>query len=298
MLSASHAIAATSAPRARVAIAIPAAARFWAAQLVIWSIYGLALMLPWLGSYPVAAMIPAKVVIAGTATLICGALASVYRSARMKVGHVALGACVLFTSFGGGLVWDVSLKLLLGGSAGHELVQLGDLNAGVPQLAGALYHGVILLAWSLGYLGWSRPPERRAVAAAALAESEQAQDEATAPLLLRDGRRFVSIDPREIDWIQASGDYVRIHLRSRQLLIRGTLASVEALLPAAMFVRIHRSTVVRVADVREIVARPNREYEVVLRDGVRLRVSRTYSDRFREAVASVHRSRIGAAAVE
>jgi two-component system, LytTR family, response regulator len=54
---------------------------------------------------------------------------------------------------------------------------------------------------------------------------------------------------------------------------------MEAQLPPARFARIHRSAIVNLARIRELRPQPNREFTVVLRDGTRLRASRSYRAR-------------------
>ena len=103
-------------------------------------------------------------------------------------------------------------------------------------------------------------------------------------LIARDGDRIEMIATGEIDWIAADGDYVRVHAGDRQLLLRSTMTAIEAALPGGQHVRIHRSTIVNVARVRTLKALPNNEYTVVLRTGVALRASRSYTARLRHVL--------------
>lgn len=103
-------------------------------------------------------------------------------------------------------------------------------------------------------------------------------------IVIRDGRKTIVLGAREIEWVEAEGDYVRVRTATGKLLIRATLGGTEAMLPAAEYLRIHRSAIVRVDHVREVHPRPNNELEVVLGDGTRLRASRTYSDRLKAAL--------------
>ena len=88
----------------------------------------------------------------------------------------------------------------------------------------------------------------------------------------------------EIDWIAADGDYVRLYVGNRQILVRGTMSAMEESLPSTQHVRIHRSAIVNVARVRTLKALPNTEYAVVLHNGATLRASRTYAERLRQAL--------------
>jgi DNA-binding LytR/AlgR family response regulator len=82
--------------------------------------------------------------------------------------------------------------------------------------------------------------------------------------------------------VGAEGDYVRLYVPGRSYLHRETMSAMERRLAPGEFVRIHRSTIVRAARIRELRALPNGEYVVVLRDGTELRASRSYADRLRE----------------
>jgi two-component system, LytTR family, response regulator len=103
-------------------------------------------------------------------------------------------------------------------------------------------------------------------------------------LVARDGDRIEMVPFAEIDWIAADGDYVRVHAGNRQLLLRLTMNRIEAALPAGEHVRIHRSTIVNIARIRTLRALPNAEYTVVLKNGVTLRASRSYTDRLRDVL--------------
>ena len=102
-----------------------------------------------------------------------------------------------------------------------------------------------------------------------------------ARVLVKDRGRVVLLDEDEVDWIEADGDYVRVHARGKGHLIRETLTAAEARLTGSRFVRIHRSSIVNVGRIRELRPLPNRDYVVVLRDGTQLKLSRSYSDRLR-----------------
>ena len=103
-------------------------------------------------------------------------------------------------------------------------------------------------------------------------------------LVARDGDRIDMIPFDEIDWVEADGDYVRIHAGSRQILLRVTMGAMEQSLPPAEHVRIHRSTIVNVTRVRTLKSLPNADFSVVLKNGVSLRASRSYSARLRDAL--------------
>jgi two-component system LytT family response regulator len=99
-------------------------------------------------------------------------------------------------------------------------------------------------------------------------------------LAIRTGSRMAFVLVDEIDWIEATGDYLKLHLGQRAPLVHETLNSLESRLDPSKFVRIHRSTIIQASRIRDLQSLPNRELSVRMLDGTRLRVSRTYRDRF------------------
>ena len=83
----------------------------------------------------------------------------------------------------------------------------------------------------------------------------------------------------EIDWVEAAGNYVRLHARSESHLLRESMKNMEARLDPNTFVRIHRSAIVNIDRVKELEPWFHGEYIVIMRDGTRLTASRVYSDR-------------------
>jgi two-component system, LytTR family, response regulator len=92
-------------------------------------------------------------------------------------------------------------------------------------------------------------------------------------LLVRKRDRVVVLRPDEIDFIEALGDYVRLHVGKESHLLRATLSDMERKLEPDGFLRIHRSRLVNWSRVREFVADRERDPVVVLKTGVRLAAS-------------------------
>lgn len=97
-------------------------------------------------------------------------------------------------------------------------------------------------------------------------------------VLVRDRDRFRFVETAAIDWLEAAGNYVRLHTGDRSHLIRATLSGTLERLDPARFVRIHRSTVVNVERIREVQPWVGGDYVAILHDGRQLKVSRTYRD--------------------
>jgi two-component system LytT family response regulator len=85
---------------------------------------------------------------------------------------------------------------------------------------------------------------------------------------------FVKVS--EIDWIEAADYYASLHVGRRTHLLRRSMAELEQELDPEMFCRIHRSTIVRLNRVRGLKLNEDGEYEVLLENGERLRLSRRY----------------------
>ena len=108
---------------------------------------------------------------------------------------------------------------------------------------------------------------------------------------VRTGSRVSFVMAEQIDWIEAVGDYIGLHVGSRRPLLRETLNAVESQLDPSRFVRIHRSVIVQVSHIQELSTLPNRELRVRLIDGTNLKVSRTYRDRLDEWLSGKRRPR-------
>jgi two-component system LytT family response regulator len=101
-------------------------------------------------------------------------------------------------------------------------------------------------------------------------------------LVKTNGRMFF-VNTADVDWIEADGNYVHLHVGAASHMIRDTIAAVERSLPVGQFARIHRSAIVNVDRVREMRQWSSGDYIVVLTTGTKLKLSRTYRDRI-EAV--------------
>lgn len=96
----------------------------------------------------------------------------------------------------------------------------------------------------------------------------------------RDATQFVVT--QDIDWIEAAGVYVTLHVGAEEFLYRAGLASVVNRLDPFRFIRIHRSSVVNLRSIAFLERRSHGEFEVVLKDGTRLMLSRSYRNEVEE----------------
>ncbi|HYL94000.1 MAG TPA: LytTR family DNA-binding domain-containing protein [Alphaproteobacteria bacterium] len=86
--------------------------------------------------------------------------------------------------------------------------------------------------------------------------------------------RFIRVD--DIDWIEGAGVYVNLHVAGKELLYRSALNELAGHLDPTRFIRVHRSSIVNIDSIFELQPISHGEFELVLKSGHRLRVSRTY----------------------
>jgi two-component system LytT family response regulator len=98
-------------------------------------------------------------------------------------------------------------------------------------------------------------------------------------IVVRSGGRILILRVGDIDWLEAASNYVRIHAGGRQYLLRDTMSNLEARLDPDQFVRIHRSTIVRMDRIKELEPLFQGDYVLILEDGTRLTSSRGYRDK-------------------
>lgn len=100
--------------------------------------------------------------------------------------------------------------------------------------------------------------------------------------LVKAAGRILFVPFGEIDSVESDGNYVRIHAGTRSHVIRDTMQNVEKRLLPRRFARVHRSRIVNLERVRELRARGNGEYELVLRDGSSFKVGRAYREQLQD----------------
>lgn len=98
-------------------------------------------------------------------------------------------------------------------------------------------------------------------------------------LVIQEAGRALLVPVDEVDWLEAAGKYVVVHAGRETHTLRGSISALEAELDPRRFVRIHRSTIVRLDRIREIRGNPGGDGEVVLRDGTTLAASRSHRHR-------------------
>ena len=102
-------------------------------------------------------------------------------------------------------------------------------------------------------------------------------------LAVRDGRETELVTINEIDWVDAAGDYMCLHVGGKTHIMRSTMKELLAKLPERDFVRIHRSTIVNIHRVTSVSSLSKGEFRLQLGTETSLKVSRNY----RKSIASL-----------
>jgi two-component system LytT family response regulator len=104
-------------------------------------------------------------------------------------------------------------------------------------------------------------------------------------LIVKSSGRVFFVRSEDIDWVEASGNYVKIHTKSDAHLLRESMKNMEGKLDPRVFVRIHRSAIVNIDRIKELEPWFHGEYVVIMRDGTRLTASRVFSERLSALIA-------------
>lgn len=99
-------------------------------------------------------------------------------------------------------------------------------------------------------------------------------------LMVRDNGRYLLLSLSRVSWIESDGNYLRLETGRDTYRVRGRIKDLEDRLDPERFMRIHRSFIVNLDHIREIVRGEHGELDVVVDSGDRLRLSRTYRPRF------------------
>jgi two-component system LytT family response regulator len=112
-----------------------------------------------------------------------------------------------------------------------------------------------------------------------LLDNDAAVEQDAPPLeriVLKIGGRVTFLEVKDLDWIEAAGVYLHLHISGKMHLYRSSLAAFLQRLDPQRFVRVHRSTAVNTARIRELRPRGHGDFTIVLHDGRELILSRAY----------------------
>lgn len=95
-------------------------------------------------------------------------------------------------------------------------------------------------------------------------------------ITIKENGRITFLEVEKIDWISSLGNYVEIHSKQKKFILRETMDGIEKKLNPLNFLRIRRSKIVRISQIKELQNLFNGEYSVILFDGTELISSRRY----------------------
>lgn len=98
-------------------------------------------------------------------------------------------------------------------------------------------------------------------------------------MLVKSNRRLIIIGIDNIYWIEAWGDYIRLHCNEKSYIVRQKICDIAIRLDPYRFLRISRSAIINIDYVKELEPLNHGDYLVTLRDSTKLNLSRNYRDR-------------------
>ncbi|MFL2854925.1 MAG: LytR/AlgR family response regulator transcription factor [Pseudohongiellaceae bacterium] len=98
-------------------------------------------------------------------------------------------------------------------------------------------------------------------------------------LAIKDGSSITFVPVKDIDWIDAAGDYMCVHVKGVTHIMRTTMKELEAKLDPTIFQRVHRSTIVNLERVEKVSSHINGEFHLTLNCGSSLKMSRSYKEK-------------------
>jgi two-component system LytT family response regulator len=116
--------------------------------------------------------------------------------------------------------------------------------------------------------------EQMQFALRALREENGERREYPARLVVPSGTREAFVNVDEIEWVEAADYYACLHVGTRSLMLRETIKQLAETLDPRKFVRVHRSAIVNIAHVREILREGRNEGWVFLSNGQRVKMSK------------------------
>jgi two-component system LytT family response regulator len=118
------------------------------------------------------------------------------------------------------------------------------------------------------------------------ARNHEAGSQSELPKIVVKDRDVINlIDQHDIDWVDAAGDYMCIHVAGETLIMRSTLKALLAQLSSTIFQRVHRSTIVNLSRVEKIIPCGKGEYFLELGNEEQIKVSRNFKTAIKELIA-------------
>ena len=100
-------------------------------------------------------------------------------------------------------------------------------------------------------------------------------------ILVKENKKISMLPMKDVYYIESSGDYVKLQLKSKCHLLNESLSNLESQLDPKQFLRIHRSFIVNIDYIKEFIPHFNGEYFVIMENDAQVKLSRSYKDQFK-----------------
>jgi two-component system LytT family response regulator len=117
-----------------------------------------------------------------------------------------------------------------------------------------------------------------------LQEAKTEADKTLDRLYVRHGEKIIPVDPANIRWIEAAGDYSKLHTPEKAYLSSMGIGALEERLDSTRFVRVHRSYIIAFPAIDHLYSDGSGGYKAVLDNGTKVRVSRSYAPNVRDRI--------------
>jgi hypothetical protein len=142
---------------------------------------------------------------------------------------------------------------------------------------GYAYAELLLIIYCYGFIISRLRGEAKTIT---YGEDQQIPDKPERLLVKKIGKEFI-IRIEDIEWVEAAGNYMNLHIDSHIYPLRETMSNLESKLDTSKFARIHRSTIVNLDHIKEIRLLESGDYEVILNNQQVLKLSRRYRDKLK-----------------
>jgi two-component system LytT family response regulator len=116
----------------------------------------------------------------------------------------------------------------------------------------------------------------------------QQEEKSIQRIVVKENGRIFFLDVSEIDWIEASGNYVNVHAKHSKYLLEDSMNNLEDKLDSRTFLRIHRSTIVNIRSVKEFRRYLRGSFVILLKDNTKLFSSRRFFPRIESFLKEIH----------
>jgi hypothetical protein len=195
---------------------------------------------------------------------------------RFRFLYVHIAGAVFFSLIH--LALYTTIRPLLLPSLGDWLTNFQHIVVEEFHVDVLIYFSILAINYAFDYIFKPREAEISRVDAHEFTRENSVTEKPAFPerLTVKENGRIILVEVSQIDCVTSEGNYVKLHTKSKAYLLRETMNGMEQKLGLDNFVRLRRSTIVRIEQIREFRPLFNGEFEVVLKSGAKHISSRRY----------------------